>query len=34
MKGIEYFVSLWKSVILTEEYNIVVNSQELIGTAE
>jgi len=25
------FVSLWRSVVLTEEYNVTVNSAELIG---
>ena len=28
------FVSLWRSVVLTEEYNVTVNSAELIGTTE
>ena len=28
IKGTEYFVSLCKSVFLTEEYNIMVNSEE------
>jgi len=32
MKGTEYFVSLWTSVVITEEYNVVVKSEELIGT--
>jgi hypothetical protein len=34
MKGTEYFVWLQTSVILNEDYNIVVNSKELIGTTE
>ena len=34
MKGTEYFVSLLTSVVITEEYNIMVNSDELVGTTE
>jgi hypothetical protein len=34
MKGTGYFVSLWTSVVITEKYNVTVNSEELIGTAE
>jgi hypothetical protein len=34
MKWTEYVVSLLTSVIITEEYNVTVNSEELIGTAE
>jgi hypothetical protein len=34
MKGTEYFVSLQTNVVITEEYNVVVNSDELIGTTE
>jgi hypothetical protein len=34
MKGSEYFVSLQKSVVITEEYNVMVNSEELIGITE
>jgi hypothetical protein len=34
MKGTEYFVSLQTSVVITEEYNIMVNSEELIGTTD
>jgi len=30
----EYFVSLQTSVFITEEYKVVVNSGELIGTVE
>ena len=32
MKGTEYFVSLEMSVVLTDDYNVMVNSKELIGT--
>jgi hypothetical protein len=34
MKGPEYFMSLQTSVILTKEYNVMVNSEALIGTTE
>jgi hypothetical protein len=34
MKGNEYFVSLQMSVVLTGEYYVVVNIEELIGTTE
>jgi hypothetical protein len=34
MKETEYFVSLLRSVVLTEDYNIMVNSEKLIGTTE
>jgi len=34
MKSTEYFVSFETSVVLTEEYNIVVNGVELIVTIE
>jgi hypothetical protein len=34
MKGSEYFVSLQTSVVITEECNVMVNSEELIGTTE
>jgi hypothetical protein len=34
MKGTEYFVSLQMSVVTTEESNIRVNGEELIGTTE
>jgi hypothetical protein len=34
MKGTEYFVSSERSVFITEEYNVTVNSEELIGTTE
>ena len=33
-KRTEYFVSLYTGVVITEEYNVTVNSQELIVTAE
>jgi len=31
MKGTEYFVSLYTSVGITDECNVMVNSKELIG---
>jgi hypothetical protein len=34
MKATEYFVLLWISVVITEEYNVVVNGEELICTIE
>jgi hypothetical protein len=34
MKGIEYFVSLYTCVVITEQYNVMVNSEELICTTE
>jgi hypothetical protein len=34
MKGTKYFVSLWTSVVVTEECNVMVNSEELIATTE
>jgi hypothetical protein len=34
MRGTESFMSLKKSVVTTEEYNIMVNSEELIGITE
>jgi hypothetical protein len=34
MKGTEYFVSLKTSVVITEEYDVMLNSEELIGTTE
>jgi hypothetical protein len=34
MKRTEYFVSLYTNVVLTEECNVMVKSQELIGTTE
>jgi len=32
MKGVKYFVSLQTNVGLTEEYAVMVRSEELIGT--
>jgi hypothetical protein len=34
MKETEYFMSLQTIVVIIEEYNVMVNSEELIGTAE
>jgi hypothetical protein len=34
MKGTEYFVSLYLSVVITVEYNVMVNSEEFIDTTE
>jgi hypothetical protein len=34
MKGTKYCVSLETSVVITEEYNVMVGSEELIGTTE
>jgi hypothetical protein len=34
LKGTEYFVSLYTSVFITEVYNVMVNSEEIIGTTE
>jgi hypothetical protein len=34
MNGTEYLESLKTSFTLTEEYNVMVNSEELIGTTE
>jgi hypothetical protein len=34
MKGTEYFLLLQMSVVITKEYNVMVNSEELIGTTE
>jgi hypothetical protein len=34
IKGPEYFVLLYASVVLTEEYNFTVNSEQLIGATE
>jgi hypothetical protein len=34
MKEIEYFVSLYTSVVITKGCNVVANSEELIGTTE
>jgi hypothetical protein len=34
MKRTEYFVSLYTSVVITDECNVMVNIKELIGTTE
>jgi hypothetical protein len=34
MDGTEYFLLLQKSVVVTDEYNVMVNSEELIGFTE
>jgi hypothetical protein len=34
MKGTEYFVSLWTSIVITEACDAMVNSEELIRTTE
>jgi hypothetical protein len=34
MKGTEYLVSLETSVVLTKEYNFMVDSEGLLGTTE
>jgi hypothetical protein len=34
MKDTEYFVSLWTGVVKTDENNVMVNGEELIGTTE
>jgi hypothetical protein len=34
MRGTEYFVSLRTIVVLTKERNVMVNSEEFIGTTE
>jgi hypothetical protein len=34
MRGNEYFVLLLTSTVQTEEYNVIVKSEELIGTTE
>jgi hypothetical protein len=34
MKGTEYFVSLYTSVVITEKFNVTVNSDKLIGTTK
>jgi hypothetical protein len=33
-KGTEYFVPLETSAVLTDEYYVIANSEELIGTTE
>jgi hypothetical protein len=34
IKGTEYFVSLQTSIVITEDCNVMVNMEELIGTTE
>jgi hypothetical protein len=34
MKGTEYFVLLQMSAVITKECNVIINSEELIGTPE
>jgi hypothetical protein len=34
MKGTEYLVSLYASVVITQEYSFMVNNEELIGATE
>jgi hypothetical protein len=34
MDGTEYFLSLQISVVLTDEYNVTINSEEIIGSTE
>jgi hypothetical protein len=34
MKGAKHFVVLYTSVVITEKYNVMVNSEQLIGTTE
>jgi hypothetical protein len=34
MNGSQYFVSLQTSVVLAETYNVMVSSEELIGTTK
>jgi len=34
MRETEYFASLYASVVVTDECNVMVQSEELIGTAE
>ena len=34
IRGTEYFVSLQTGVVLTNKYNVTVDSEELIGTTE
>jgi hypothetical protein len=34
MKGTEYFVSLYTTVVITEGYNAVANTEEKIGSTE
>ena len=34
MKGMEYFVSLWRNVLITDECNLKESSAEIIGKGE
>jgi hypothetical protein len=34
MKGTEYLVSLYTSVVISDNYDVMVNSEELIGATE
>jgi len=34
IKGTDYLVSLWMSVVITKENNVMINSEELIGNTE
>jgi hypothetical protein len=34
MKGTEYFVSLHTGIVITEEYIVMVNGEELIGITD
>jgi hypothetical protein len=34
MKETEHFLSLYTSIVLTEEYTITVNSEQSVGTTE
>jgi hypothetical protein len=34
IRGTDYLVSLWMSVVITKENNVMVNSDELIGNTE
>jgi len=34
MKGSEYSVSLYLSVVITDQYNVMADGEELIGTKE
>jgi len=34
IKGAEYFVLLYKSIVINDECNVMVNSKELVGTTE
>jgi len=34
MKGTEYLVSLYTSVVITQEYSFMVNNEELIDATE